>query len=170
MATHPRINDPDAREVLFKIGEEGLLAVGSLLRAWEEGGAKDREDREDREDLEPKSPQPSHDQEFVDGTRLELALASDEIKALRKDLETSREESLGLRRDVDETRKILEDSLESMKRMREEVEDSKEEIESLLKVNKDIYERLESADSGKRSSHPDPDWFSKKMKIVEDVR
>ncbi len=177
MTTHPLINDPAAREVLDKLGEKGLLSIGSLLRIWEGGKIEDHE-LSSRQNL-----QTPHDQEFVDSTRLELALASDEIKSmgeeiktLRKGIEYRREESLVLRKDLDKTRQRLEESIEMMKKMKEEVEDSREDIDTLLKVNKDIYERLGSVEakadsslSGKRSVCSDPDWFSKKMKMIEEV-
>lgn len=171
MTTHPLINDPAALNVLTKLGEEGLLSIGSLLQAWE--GRK----VEDHELPSPQTPQTPHDQEFVDSTRLELALASDEIKSmgkeintLRNDLESSRDDTLGLRKDLDKARQSLEESLGMIKKMKEEVDDSRDDIDSLLKVNKDIYEKLESVETKrKRSVGADPDWFSKKMKMVEDI-
>ena len=183
MTTHPPINDAVALEVLHKIGEEGLLSIGSLLKAWDGKKVEYHELPSPQTPQTPQVIQTPHDQKFVDSTRLELALASDEIKSmgeeiktLRKDLESRREESHGLRKDLDQTRHSLEESIKMMKKMKEEVEDSREDIDSLLKVNKDIYEKLEyveeKADSsllGKRSVCSDPDWFSKKMKMVEEV-
>lgn len=200
MAAHPPIKDQVALEVLRKLGEEGLVSIGSLLRSWEEKNVGDRSSGtpSTAPKASPKSkkvkpvPQPEclHDQKFVDSTRLELALASDEIKnmgkeiknmeaeikALKKNLGSSRDESRDLKKDLESARKSLEESVETMKKMKEEVDETRDDMDSMLKVNKDIYEKLESIENertdscfGKRSMCSEPDWFSKKIKMVDEM-
>lgn len=186
MSTHQPINDPVACSIIRKLGEEGLVSIGALLHIWEGGSVKVK-DKTHSVSPEPSkksaSPECILDREFVDSTRLELTLASykiknmgEEIKILRNELESRRKESLGLRVDLDKTHKILEESVEMMKNMKEEMEDTKEDMGSLLKINKDIYEKLESIETehdhsslGKRSMCPDPYWFDKKIKVVEEI-
>lgn len=178
MSTSTTIDDPMACRVINKIGARGLVSIGDLLQAWENNKADEK--------IVTSGPKYVLNNEFVDSTRLELALAGDEIKAMGEEIKalrndvgdlTGKTEMDAMREEMRLSRENTRLSRENTKRLEEEVNETREDLASLIKVNKDIYERLMDLEGrqappplrdilGKRSCGSEPDWFSKKHRVV----
>ena len=172
MSTSVTIDDPLACKIFNKIGTKGLLSIGDLLRKWE----SDVDDEDDEDTIEKCAPT----NEFMDNTRLELALAADEMNVMREEIKTLGKgiANIAGNTEIEMVKEELKICKENTVRLEEEVRETREDIDSLIKVNKDLYERLEALEGreaptplidilGKRPSSSDPDWFPKKHRVVE---